>query len=206
MRIIGLTGGIGSGKSTVSSWLKAWGAPLIDADVIVRQLQQPGAPGWRAIWREFGWPAFTDRGEIARKKLGRRVFREPAQREKLDAVLHPLVQQEILCQLERLRTGGAVVAVVDIPLLIERGWTRLVDEIWLVYTTPDRQIERIGRRDRLGPDEAGRRLAAQMPLSDKLTWADRVIDNTGSLAELKNEVCRLWQEVAGSSGEDCSPE
>lgn len=195
MRVIGLTGGIGSGKSTVSRWLDQWGAPVVDADVLVRCLQSPGEPGWRAVFEHFGWSVVDCRGELIRKKLGRMVFQDPARRAELDAILHPLIERAILERLDELRRQSVPVAVLDVALLIEKGWNAMVDEVWLVRADEALQVDRICRRDGLSPQAARLRVAAQMPLEQKRKYADRVIDNSGTLKALKNEVRALWESV-----------
>lgn len=200
---IGLTGGIGSGKSEVSRILARLGAPIIDADEITRRLEVRGAEGWAHLMREFGWPLVDAEGALLRRKLARLAFRDRRQLARLNALIHPLVRREMERELLRLEAQGARVAVLDIPLLVETGITGRVDEVWVVYSTPAQQMRRIMGRDRIGRGAALERIAAQMPLDQKLAYADRVINNTGTRGALKQEVQALWQDVirrAGSVG------
>ncbi|NMP22844.1 dephospho-CoA kinase [Sulfobacillus harzensis] len=196
MRLIGLTGGIGSGKSSVSQMLSSYGASIIDADQITHALERRGQPVWRAIFEAFGWPVLAANGELDRKKLGHWVFGTPALRARLNAIVHPAVRAEVRRQAQAAAESGAPVAVLDVPLLIEGGLYRMVDEVWVVYADPDDQAARIQARDGVGEDHAWQRIRAQMPLKDKLAYADRVIDNRGGLAELERVVKDLWQNVA----------
>ncbi len=196
MRLIGLTGGIGSGKSSVSRILAELGAYVVDADQIAHQLQARGRPVWRAIWEQFGWPVLTADGSVDRKKLGYHIFSDGKARESLNRIVHPPVQSEIKRLVKDAESQGGSLAVLDVPLLIEGGLYRVVDTIWVVYTEPRQQIERICLRDGVSRETAERRLQAQMPLKDKVALADVVIDNRGDLATLEEEVRGLWQRVA----------
>lgn len=195
MRVIGLTGGIGSGKSQVSAILHDLGAPIIDADLLTHQCQQRGHAVWRSIWDNFGWDVIDADGELLRRKLGYKVFHQAADRLRLNALVHPVVRQMMQDGLNQLREAGAPIAVLDVPLLIEGGQHRMVDEVWVVYTDRSRQIERVVMRDHVDRAEAERRIAAQMPLDNKLPYATHVIDNRGSLEDLKEVVTRLWHDV-----------
>lgn len=196
---IGLTGGIGSGKSEVSRILARLGAPVIDADAVTRRLEARGEEGWARLKREFGWPLLDAGGELMRRKLARAAFRDPKTLTRLNALIHPLVRGEMEREVARLEADGMPVVILDIPLLIETGVER-VDEVWVVYSTPDQQMARIMGRDRVGREAALERMRAQIPLDQKLRYADRVIDNTGSRRALKQEVRRLWQDVIRRAG------
>ncbi|MHB1953606.1 MAG: dephospho-CoA kinase [Sulfobacillus sp.] len=195
MRVIGLTGGIGSGKSEVSNILRSLGVPIVDADELTHAAQARGEPVWREIWQRFGWSVLGPNGEIHRRKLGYLVFHDTQKRHLLNQLVHPRVRAMMTEQLEVLREQGVLAAVLDVPLLIEGGLHTMVDEVWVVYADPALQEKRVTERDHLDASEAGRRIRAQMPLDQKLQHAHFVIDNRGSLNALKDEVTRLWQNA-----------
>lgn len=195
MRLVGLTGGIGSGKSQVSAILSRVGAPVIDADRLARQVERRGEPAWRQIIRLFGWSVLAWDGELDRRRLGRIIFTDSAWRDRLNAVVHPAVHRLMRSLVDAYQAQGERVVVLDVPLLIEVGLDRWVDEVWVVYATPEQQIERVCRRDHIGADEARLRVAAQMALTDKLKRADRVIDNSGRPEDLEAQVLDLWNDV-----------
>lgn len=198
MRIIGLTGSIASGKSTVSAILREIGAPVIDADAIVHELQQPGTEVTAAIAREFGPGVLRPDGSLDRAALGRIVFADPDRRRALEAIVHPAVRAEMQRRIEALRQEGRPAVVLDIPLLYESGgWDRLVDEVWVVYVDRATQKARLMARSGLAPDEAEARIAAQSDLEEKARRAGRVIDNRGDLAETRAQVLAAWQAVLG---------
>lgn len=199
MRLIGLTGGIGSGKSSVSRLLASYGAYIIDADQITHELERRGQPVWQRIVDSFGWGIVTADGQLDRKKLGRRVFGDAEERQRLNHIVHPAVQQEVRDRIARARDLKMPVAVLDVPLLIEGGLYRVVDEVWVVYAEPEQQVARIQARDGSSEAAARQRIAAQMPLKDKLAYADRVIDNCGGVDELEEVVWSLWQNVAAGA-------
>lgn len=200
MRLIGLTGGIGSGKSSVSRLLSRLGAVIIDADRITHVLEQRGEPVWRNIWESFGWSVLRADGELDRKKLGHRVFSCPGDLQQLNDLVHPAVRERIRRDIDEARGSGAQVAVLDVPLLIEGGLYRIVDEVWVVYAEADQQVVRMQRRDGVSAETAQQRLEAQMPLTEKLAFATRVIENRGTLDELEEVVRSVWQSVvAGAS-------
>lgn len=196
MRLIGLTGGIGSGKSTVSRVLAEAGALVIDADHITHQLEERGRSVWRDIAEAFGWSVLLADGRLDRKKLGRRVFSDDNEREKLNRLVHPAVQAEIRLRVEEADVSGVRAAVLDVPLLIEGGLYRLCDQVWVVFVEPDQQAARICQRDGVRQETAWQRIAAQMPLSQKVEYADVIIDNRGDLNKLEEVVRNLWESVA----------
>lgn len=188
MRLIGLTGGIASGKSLVSRQLQELGAMVIDADQIAREVVQPGRPGWELIVREFG-RSFIDRdGGLDRKALGRLVFHNPQALEKLNRITHPLILAEIDRRLQAYRSGPEGIAVLDAPLLLETGLDRFVDEVWVVLVDHQTQVKRLMERDWLTEQEAGQRIRLQIPLEEKASRADRVIDNRGLPEETERQV------------------
>lgn len=196
MKVIGLTGSIASGKSTVTRALRDLGAPVIDADAIVHELQQPGTPVTQAIAREFGPEVIRPDGALDRAALGRIIFADPTRRKALEGIVHPAVRERIWQEVDRCRAEGQPAVVLDIPLLFESGWDRLVDEVWVVYVEPETQRARLIARDGLPPEEADRRIAAQMDLEAKRSRAHRVIDNRGAEAETREQVRAAWQAVS----------
>ncbi|MDD2556597.1 MAG: dephospho-CoA kinase [Syntrophaceticus sp.] len=195
--VIGLTGGIASGKSLVSGMLKELGGQIIDADLISRQVVEPGKPAWQQIVKEFGEGIINEDQTIKRKKLGSIVFADPDQLDKLNKITHPYITEEIEELLEEYRESGqGGVMVLDAPLLLELGMERLVDQVWVVAVDYDTQLERLMKRDNLSAEEAKCHIQAQMPLEKKIKRADRVIDNHFTLNETKQQVEEFWQEIA----------
>lgn len=197
MRVIGLTGGIASGKSTVARLLAARGVPVIDADQLARDAVLPGTPALAAIVELFGPGVLQEDGLLDRQALGAMVFADPPLRRRLEAILHPAIRSLAEERLAELRNGGVAVAVYMAPLLVEAGATDRVDEIWVVYVDRETQIARVMARDGLNREEAGQRLAAQMPMEDKATHGRIVIDNRGDEAELEKAVLELCRRELG---------
>jgi dephospho-CoA kinase len=186
---VGLTGGIASGKSAVSQQLVALGCRLVDADVLAREVVEPGAPALEAIVAEFGPDALEPDGRLDRKRLGALVFADPARRKALEAIIHPAIlarRQAILDAWAGEGFDGIV--VLDIPLLVEVGAVASVDRVVLVYAEPAVQLERLQRRDGFDGAEAARRVGSQMPLVDKVPHAHYVVDNSGSPEETAAQV------------------
>ncbi|MFO7172265.1 MAG: dephospho-CoA kinase [Bacillota bacterium] len=198
---IGLTGGIASGKSTVSRMLRDLGAPVIDADAIVHALQEPGGPAYGPIVEAFGPSVVGPDGRLDRRALARRVFADPDCRRRLEAIVHPLVAAEMERQLLAYARAGRPAAVLDIPLLFEAGLDRQVDQIWVVYVDPETQLRRLQERDGLTEAEARQRLAAQWPLDEKVARAHVVIDNRGDLAATRAQVEAAWARVLAAAGQ-----
>lgn len=201
-RVIGLSGGIGTGKSTVAAMLRALGAVVIDADEIVHRLQVPGAPLLGELAAAFGPEILDAGGALDRKRLAARVFGDAEARRRLNAIVHPKVGLEMARQLEAARRAGAPLVVLDIPLLFESraagagGASTLPFEATvLVYAPRDVQIARTVARDGCSAEEAEARVAAQMPIDDKRALADHVIDNVGTLADTERQVRALWAEL-----------
>jgi dephospho-CoA kinase len=206
-RMIGLSGGIGSGKSTVAKLLAARGAVVIDADSIVHELQAPGQPLVQEIAEAFGPAVLDDEGALDRAALGDIVFRDEQARLRLNALVHPKVGAEFARRVQAARDAGTRVLVLDIPLLFEgrRAGTGAsaqmpFDALVLVYADEETQIARQMARDRCSRDEALRRIRAQMPLSEKRAMADHVIENDGSLEETELQVDALWARWAAEAG------
>lgn len=201
MLVIGLTGGIASGKSTVSAYLRELNAPVVDADAIVREVQQPGSPVLAAIGRAFGPEVIRSDGSLDRPALGRIVFSDPDRRRQLESIVHPAVRERMGAELERYRREGRPAVVLDVPLLLEGGLDRTVDQVWLVYVDRETQLIRLIARDGLSAGEAEQRIAAQMDMEAKRSRASLIIENRGSREETRAQVLRAWQAVleAGQS-------
>ncbi len=180
MLLLGLTGGIASGKSLVARVFKDCGAHLVDADRIVHDLLEPGQPAWREVVDHFGSAIRTPDGAIDRRKLGDIVFSQQGEREWLNRCIHPHVFEAYQAQVRHIasREPDAVV-VLDAALLIETGYHRTMDKVIVVYAREEQQLQRLMERDKLTREQALDRIRSQMPLIDKRTHADHVIDNTG---------------------------
>ena len=192
----GLTGGIATGKSTVSRLLVECGASLIDADGLAREAVAPGQPALRKIAETFGREMLRPDGTLDRARLGKVVFGDPTQLEKLNAIVHPCVA---VAQEQRSREIAGkdphAVIVYDAALLIEAGAHTRMDKIIVVTADAQTQVDRLKARDRLSTEEAKRRIAAQMPLAEKAKAADYVIDGTLPLEQLRKEVRRIYDEL-----------
>jgi dephospho-CoA kinase len=195
MKVIGLTGGIGSGKSTVSRFLAKLGAVIIDADRIGHQVLETDSEARRQVVDAFDKKVLTSDGHIDRKKLGGLVFKSPEALSRLNRIMHPRIYDVIKAQLERYRRQGANVVVVEAPLLIEAGWTTtLVDEVWVTVApraTVLKRLEQVG----MSGTEAMARIGSQLPAKERSKHADVVIDTDCSLDELRVKVSRLWQRI-----------
>ena len=194
MLLVGLTGGIGSGKSTVTSMLEELGAVVFDADVLSREAVARGTPGFGAVVERFGPNVLAPGGDLDREALASIVFADPAARRDLEAIVHPEVRRRFAEAVERFEGTNAVV-VLSAPLLVETGMHTAFDVLVVVSTTPHTQVERL-MRDR-GMSEAAirARIEAQLPLDEKAAVADVLIDNEGSLEELRGHVERVWAEL-----------
>ena len=197
--VVGLTGGIGTGKSKVSELLERLGAAVDCSDKIVRELQAPGGAGLRAIVDAFGPEYLTASGELDRPKLGKRVFEDRDARLRLNLLIHPLVTAEHQRRLAAHRARGVAVVVADIPLLLEgrkagtgTGAILPFDVIAVVYATEAQQLERIVARDRLSPEDARARIAAQLSIEEKRALADVIIDNSGPWEATEKQVRELY--------------
>jgi dephospho-CoA kinase len=187
--LVGLTGGIASGKSAVSRQLTALGCRLIDADVLAREVVAPGEPAWRGIVEEFGTDVTRPDGQLDRKRLGALVFADPARRKVLEGITHPAIHARRQAILDAWTAEGFDgLVVLDIPLLIEVGAAAHVDRVVLVYAEPETQLARIMGRDGFDRAEAERRVASQMPLLAKVRHAHFVVDNSGEPDETAAQV------------------
>jgi dephospho-CoA kinase len=200
MFIIGLTGGIASGKSTVAEMLAARGAHLIDADRLAREAVEPGKPAWQEIIRWLGEDILLPDRTIDRRRLGELVFNDRAMRDRLNSIVHPRVEELFTRELEQIRREDpAAVVVYDVPLLIETGRLDRYDLILLVYVSPAIQLERLCRRNNLEQEAAEKRLQAQTPLDEKKKHAHVIIDDSGSITETEQQVETFWRDL--KSGE-----
>lgn len=190
---IGLTGGISSGKSTVSAMLEQLGAAIIDTDIIARKIVEPGQPAWQDIVAAFGKSCLLPDGHINRKLLGEIIFTDDHKRRILEKITHPHIQNTAIQALQAAAQQGIKIAVLDAPLLIEVGWQHMVQAVWVVYVDAETQIERLMRRDHLERSQALARIGSQMSLREKLSYATVVIDNSGNLEATQKQVFAAWQ-------------
>lgn len=203
-RVVGLTGGIGSGKSTVAQILRSLGAVVIDADAIVHELQAPGSPLLAEMVDAFGPGIVGADGALDREALGRIVFADSAHRARLSALVHPRVGVEMARRLAEARARGAGLVVLDVPLLLEsraagRAGAVPYEAVIVVWAPEAVQLERQMRRDGRARDEALRRIRAQMPLDEKRRLAEYVIDNSGSREETERQVRSLYARLVGEA-------
>lgn len=195
--IVGLTGGIGSGKTTVANLFAAEGITLVDADIVARDVVAQGSKGLEAIVSHFGAEILTPEGELDRAKLRQRIFSHPEEREWLNQLLHPMIRQEMLAQVEKA-TSAYVIMVV--PLLFENGLDRLVNRTLVVDISPELQISRTVKRDNVDASQVNNIINSQLSRSEKLARADDIIDNQGEISTLKREVLALHQRYLQLSG------
>lgn len=186
--VIGLTGGIASGKTAVSRYFEHLGVPVIDADVVAREVVEPGQAGLDAVVKEFGAEILDDQGRLDRRRLRSLVFEDSTDRRTLESLLHPLIRQRMEAQLEDLDDDYAV---LTIPLLLETGQADMVDRILVVDASESAQIERAWKRDGVGELEVRRIISAQAKRAERLAKANDVIENSGTLDELRQSVHRL---------------
>lgn len=196
MRVVGLTGGIASGKSTVSKLLRGLGAVVIDADLVARRIVEPDRRAWRRIVGRFGPEILLPDRTLDRKRLADLIFRSASERRFLNRVTHPPIYWEILRSLARHWWMKTPVVVVDAALLFETPLRLFLKPIVVVYVDPETQLERLVRRDGIGREEALRKIRSQMPLEEKRNRADYVIDNSGSLERTEQQVIDLWRALA----------
>ncbi|MFZ4437830.1 MAG: dephospho-CoA kinase [Syntrophales bacterium] len=193
---VGLTGGIACGKSTVARMFVENGAILIDFDELAHAVQEPDGNVWCEIVRHFGEDILQGDRTIDRRGLGEMVFADQEKRVLLNRIVHPAIFEEWQRRLEEIRkTTPDAIVISDIPLLIEAGMKELVDLLVLVYITPEEQIRRVMARDGFSREEAERRLAAQMPIDEKLRFADIVIRNEGLPEETRRSVSEVWKNI-----------
>jgi dephospho-CoA kinase len=195
MLIIGLTGGIGSGKTTVSQYFETLGIPVIDADQLTRELVKPGQPALKEITEQLGNDLLTIEGELDRAQLRRRIFAHPEQRQTLEAILHPRARDAALQQLAILceQTQPPAYAILSVPLLIESGWTDMVGRVLVVDATPEQQRQRASQRDDLSTSQIDAAMRNQVDRDTRLAAADDVIHNDADLPTLQSQITVLHQ-------------
>jgi dephospho-CoA kinase len=197
-RVIGLTGGIGSGKSTVSAMLATLGARVIDADRIGHWVYRPGSEGFDAVVAAFGSEVVAADGTIDRARLGARVFGDPVARAQLNAIVHPLIGRELAARVAAARADGYEgPVVVEAAVLLEAGWRSMVDRLWVVSVSPETAIARVTASRGLSRAAVEQRLAAQLPDAERRRVADLVLENDGDLDALRAQVEAAWRSVAG---------
>lgn len=193
--VLGLTGSIASGKTTVANYLAEKGAVLVDGDVVSRELVEPGKPVYQEILREFGPDMAGPDGRLDRKKLGQKVFGDPEALQKLNAITHPPIWKELTRQVMAAALRTEVVVMV-MPLLLEHAAESLVDQVWVTDVTEETQLRRLMERDQSSREQAQARIAAQMSPSEKRELAHVLIDNNGTLEETYASADRAWSEHA----------
>lgn len=200
MITIGLTGGIASGKSTVSAELRRLGLPIFDADAEAKLAVSKGSEGLAQVIAALGSEYLTDEGELNRAKVAERVFHDKEALKTLEAIIHKIVWARAEQFMQKNRSAEKQLAVLDVPLLIECGWHKLVDSVWLVAVSRKQQIERAMLRSGMTADEVEARIAAQMSLAEKKKYADIVLDNSGTLEET---LAAVHKELAQLTGDGC---
>ncbi len=196
MKVIGLTGGIGSGKSTVSRMLRGLGAKIIDADQVAREIVKKGKPALTEIAETFGEDTLLEDGTLDRRKLGTIIFSDEEKRLKLNQITHPRIREEINAQIEKCKVDNCTdLIVLDCALLFEMDMETMVEESWLVSLDKETQLKRIMSRDALSKSDAQLRINAQMSLSEKAKKATRIIDNSSVVNETHQQVLELWNKA-----------
>ena len=190
---IGLTGGIASGKSTVLRWLQKQGVPYIDADVVAREVVEPGTLGLQELVDAFGPHTVLADGTLDRAYVGSVVFSDPKALDRINAILQPHIRGRIQGLTEQWEAQGERAIIYDIPLLFETDWHTKMDEIWLVYVNPATQLERLMKRNGYSEQEALVRIHSQMSLDEKRALSTVVIDNSGTMKQLEKQLRRLWK-------------
>lgn len=199
-RLIGLTGGIASGKSTVGRMLRELGAEVIDADQVARDVVAPGQPALREIAAAFGDEVIADDGTLDRKRLAARVFADPEARATLNRITHPRVAAETARRLGEASARGLRLVVYEVPLLVENGLQAGMDAVLVVDVPEAEQLRRAVERDGMSEEEARRRMAAQVGRAERLAAATHVIDNSGSLDDTRRRVGAVWAELTAKAG------
>jgi len=192
MIVIGLTGGIGTGKSEVARALQGLGAALISADQVGHEAYKPHSEIWQEVVKAFGEEILQPNGEIDRKKLGSIVFAHPQELARLNQIMHPLMADMVARRIEQLRKDGVPVVVVEAALLFEAGWDSLVDEVWTTDSTIETVINRLQARNGFSEEEIRKRINSQMPTRERLARSDVIIENSRDVASLERTVRALW--------------
>ena len=200
MKVIGLTGGIGSGKSTVSQFLAELGAVLLDADKIGHDAFQPDTEIWREVVAAFGKQILAPGGEVDRQKLGEMVFRNPEALSRLNQIMHPRMYDMAKARIEECRHRGVGVVVLEAALLLEANWTPLVDEVWVTVVPEAAVLKRLQEQRGLEEQQTLARIRSQLSSEERLKHADVVINNEGDLEGLKARVKELWDGLLHAGG------
>jgi dephospho-CoA kinase len=195
MIIIGLTGGILSGKSTVSGMLQDLGAYVIDADKVGHQCYEPNTQGWEKVVSAFGNDILGVDDQIDRAKLSQIVFEDADALQKLNDIMHPIIRQAVEEKIKHFEGQGADAVVVEAPVFLEAGWSDLVDQLWVTSVPEDEAAKRFSKRSGLSAREAARRMKAQMSNTQRIKHADRVIDTNRSIEETRAAVAKAWQQL-----------
>lgn len=195
MKVIGLTGGIASGKTTVSTFLKSKGYEVIDADLISREIYNVDEDVYKKVITEFGTEILNNDRTINRKKLGKVVFNNKLKLKKLNEITHPIITNKILKKIEESKLRGEKICFVDAALLIEANLVKYVDEVWLVVADEEVQINRLMKRDNISYEDAKKRIESQMPVVEKKKYADFIINNSESVEYTIEQVTRLLNKA-----------
>jgi dephospho-CoA kinase len=195
LKIVGLTGGVASGKTTVANMLRELGAKIVDADELARRAVARGTLTFQKIVEEFGNDFLDKNGELDRKKLGRYVFNDATRKEKLEKIIHPVIGKMLIDSIESEREKKTEILILDIPLLFENNMQMWIRPVILVYTNPEKQIERLMKRENLSESEALNIIKSQMPIEEKKKLADFIIDNNDDLIKTESQVKIIWQEL-----------
>jgi len=192
---VAVTGGAGSGKSTVLQMFQELGAAVVDADQVARDVVAVGKPAWQELRRSFGAEYFKENGELDRHKMAHLVFSDREARQRLNEIIHPRVAQEVRDRVAALAAQGADLVMVEVPLLFEAGLEKAYDRVIVVYAGEEDQVSRLETRDHRDPGEISGILKAQWPLKDKLARADFVVDNSGPLKDTRDQVEKIWKKL-----------
>lgn len=197
MKVIGLTGGIGSGKSTVARFLAELGAVILDADKIGHEIMLPDGRTWQQVVAAFGRRIVAANGDIDRERLGKIVFANSEARTRLNRIMHPVIYDVVKARLQECRQEGASVAVLEAPLLLEAGWESLVDEVWVTRASETTVLKRLRERAGFTEQESLARIRSQLSSDARIEQADIIIDTDCNLDELKARVKKRWQGLPG---------
>ena len=194
MLVIGVTGGIGSGKSEVARLLEGFGANLISADQVGHEAYTRQSEAWVAVVEAFGEGVLQASGDIDRQKLGSVVFSDPSEMDRLNKIMHPRMANIVEKKIDSFRDNGSEVVIVEAAVLFEAGWERLVDEVWMVSAPVEVIVDRLKSRNGLSSDEARQRITSQMSTEERLKRSDVEVDNSGDVSELRSAVKTLWED------------
>ncbi|MBA4180300.1 MAG: dephospho-CoA kinase [Anaerolinea sp.] len=195
LHVIGLTGGIASGKSTVARFFRDHEVPVLDADILGHRTYDPGTDTFAAVVKAFGDDLVAPDGSIDRRVLGGKVFGKPDELKRLTDIVWPGIRKLASEALSELETGGTRLAVLEAAVLFEAGWEDLTDEIWVVVVEPDQAVERLAARNGLDPDAARARIASQLSNAERTARADVIIENNADMATLEQRIQDAWDQL-----------